>query len=256
MKSSGFLKTNQNKMIYLMILSFLFFVMPLQSQIMIETHDDHEYTGYVTEENEKELIIKTNSGIEAKVPRASIKNYTLKKSIITTKDGNKYRYHINKYDSAYVYYNQDYNVPGKLKRSDLLEFYIADASNEGYSSFGITMGTPAAINLLYSYQPLSLLNLRIQGGYIGTAYGIQANIGINLSKSNSFEQNLSICAGYSYLTPEKSYPKKTYKWTYTGICYNFNWGGFFTELGLAIGNGDYPNPQLMFQLGYVYRFLD
>lgn len=256
MKIIAFLRIFQNKMIYLLFLCIFLLVIPVQSQLKIETYDEKEYTGYVTAETDKELTIRTKSGVVKNVPKTSITSYNIKKSLITTKDGKKFLYHIYKYDSSYIYYIQDYSVNGKMKQSNILNFDIADVSSIGYSSFGLTVGTPAALNIVYSYQSQSLLNFRIQGGIWGPANGIQANIGFNLSKSESFEHNLSICGGYSQLTDQKSFGDRIYEWTYTGVCYNFNWGGFFTELGLTVGEGNFSNPQLMLQLGYVYRFLD
>ena len=45
------------------------------------------------------------------------------------------------------------------------------------------------------------------------------------------------------------------EWTFLGLVYNLNFRGFFLEPGLTFGEGDYSNPQLALQIGYMHRFL-
>ena len=105
--------------------------------------------------------------------------------------------------------------------------------------------------------------VRAAFGYIGGVYGFQLNFLYNLNKSEHFEHNVSIGAGYSAI--EKigyDYDYYGYSiddmrtWAYFGGYYDINVYGAFLELGLTIGSGDFTIPQFSIQLGYVYRFND
>ena len=72
-----------------------------------------------------------------------------------------------------------------------------------------------------------------------------------LSNNINRYHSLNFVAGSSYL--EKNWDKKT--WDYIGIAYNLNYKDFYLEAGITSGSGSYSNPQIMFQIGYVYRFL-
>jgi len=44
------------------------------------------------------------------------------------------------------------------------------------------------------------------------------------------------------------------RWSYGVFGYNLNWDGFFLEIGISLGKGDFTSPQPHWQIGYVHRF--
>ncbi|MCE9501850.1 MAG: hypothetical protein K8R21_15320 [Leptospira sp.] len=59
----------------------------------------------------------------------------------------------------------------------------------------------------------------------------------------------------AYLEYQYAHGKKTpLHQSYVGLTYDIRLGGFFFQLGLGSGRGDYKNPQLLFQFGYMFDF--
>ena len=81
-------------------------------------------------------------------------------------------------------------------------------------------------------------------------HGIQANLLYKISRKRNIDQNFGLCVG----TSEVKDGWLMRDWTYIGAIYELNFHGFFIQPGLSIGDGDFSSPQLLFQIGYVYRF--
>lgn len=59
----------------------------------------------------------------------------------------------------------------------------------------------------------------------------------------------------AYLEFQYNQGKKAYlHQSYIGITYDIRLGGFFLQLGIGTGRGDYRNPQLLLQMGYMFDF--
>ena len=141
-----------------------------------------------------------------------------------------------------------------------------------YSEFGGSLGTPAGLNLNYVHW-FSPYGIGISGMYWGDFYGIQGNFKYKLSDNRDRSHSLSLIAGRWYISYQNIDPYMGYEednlfdWKYIGATYNLNYGGFWLEVGITasevkiepkveVFNFDGILPQLVFQIGYVYRFIN
>jgi hypothetical protein len=133
---------------------------------------------------------------------------------------------------------------------------IRDFKHAEYPELGINFGTPAGLNIAAGYW-FGIVGTRLSGMYLGsTISGIQANVGFKMSDNSNRSHVLAAVFGASHLIlDEDSYFERERNWTYVGAAYNLNLGGFFLEAGVTVGHGDYSSPQVVLQLGYMYRFL-
>jgi hypothetical protein len=237
--------------IIIVLIPLCFFTTGIYSQVKINTITNEEIKGYVVEENSNFILLRNQENIDIKIPLKSIASTQKINSKIFTIRSNEIIGHIIKKDSNFLYFS---NIRGKdtsIVLTDLLNYSIYEGIVKAYSSFGGTFGSPGGLNLLYCYQLQSGINLRFQGGYIGKMSGIQANIGLNISSNEHFEHNFSLCAGYIKTVNEKTTEgSKDDEKSYLGINYNLNWYGFFIDIGLT------SSSILLYQLGYVYRFIN
>lgn len=65
---------------------------------------------------------------------------------------------------------------------------------------------------------------------------------------SSVDPNLALYFEYESRNRQKVYLKQQY----LGVTYDFLLGNFFLQLGGGIGQGDYKNPQLLLQMGYLF----
>jgi hypothetical protein len=151
-----------------------------------------------------------------------------------------------------------------LSKSDISTVKSPDSlSNMGNNFFGIgfVLGSPASLSLttgLY-FQHVSI---RISGGAWGTHwYGLQGEIAFPITKSNELIQNASIIAGLfatKVFITDPNYPAVQYyqynKQNYIGFAYDVYYAGFLMQTGLGFGKGSFPNPQFLFQFGYLFNF--
>lgn len=128
------------------------------------------------------------------------------------------------------------------------------------SEFGVTFGTPAALNLVIA-KHFDKLMLKASGFYLGNvAKGLQIEFGYKLSEFARTYHAISLVGGLSELRAKQvsifgggeSYVQQN--WNYVGIAYNLNTNGFYLQTGLSVGEGDFDNPQFMLQIGYVYQY--
>ncbi len=161
----------------------------------------------------------------------------------------------------------------KMEQVEKIDFMVDKDSGfkKTKSEIGATFGTPAALNFVFG-KHFDKYMVKASGMYLGrSAKGIQLELGLKLSEFKRTYHAVSLVGGYSYLEYEE---KKNYgnninrisEWTYGGLVYNLNTNGFYLQAGLSLGNGlatndlgeivDMPNPQIIFQIGYVYQFRD
>ncbi len=184
--------------------------------VKVITFDKREYSGKVISEDSQQIVIE-DIGIQVTI---------LKSQIATIK-----------YFSSVKQLNE-------LK--------------EVFSFLGASLIMPGGLNIVVGHEH-GRFGGRLSVGYIGSMGGIQGNFLVNLSRRKSFNHHLSIGFGSTYIDT-KEYVQywgeitTSKTWTYVGGFYDLNYGGFFLETGLSIGSGDFSNPQLMLQLGYVYEF--
>ncbi len=129
-----------------------------------------------------------------------------------------------------------------------------------YREIGVTIGAPAIINLAIGRWN-GPVNFRLSGMFYGNwARGVQFNSGYLLSENPKRSHSLGIIGGiFSWESSEDiqfvGNVKSRSEWKYIGLAYNLYWGKFFLETGLTIGKGSYRSPEVLFQIGYMHRFL-
>jgi hypothetical protein len=116
------------------------------------------------------------------------------------------------------------------------------------TSIGLSIGTPAGVNFVIKSDALGV-PLQISGAYLGDKVsGIE--VGYSFYEHNdSFFYSAQLIAGYSHIETNQF---ESDTWRYAGASATFKKGGFFMEPGLTFGSGDYSNPQLTFQIGWLW----
>lgn len=134
---------------------------------------------------------------------------------------------------------------------------LAKGEQLKYLEFGATLGYPSAVNLNLSYW-FSNFGIGLSGLYIYLADGIQINTSYCIENNLIFRHGFTIFAGISNIRKDKfgSTQLQNFHWEYYGLAYEFNYNGFYSELGISMGSGNYKNPNFIFQFGYIHRFLD
>ena len=114
-----------------------------------------------------------------------------------------------------------------------------------YPVLGITLGTPAGLNIVVGYY-FNNLGTQVSGLYLPglytTLYGTQLNLLYKIGDYFNFLHNFAVLGGFSCVEEKFKGNVSIIQWNYGGIGYNLNWYGF------------YPSPQLGLQIGYIYRF--
>jgi hypothetical protein len=128
--------------------------------------------------------------------------------------------------------------------------------------FGAVLGAPASISLTAGLY-LAPVSFRITGGAWGKGwYGLQGDIAFPLTKSKELIQNISVIGGIfatKVIDVDPSLPgiqiTRYNKQNYLGFAYDVYYAGFIMQTGLGFGKGDFPNPQFLFQFGYMFDFI-
>ena len=278
----------------------------LWSQSMIITNNDETYSGFINSKDDVQIVLQTLDGNEVKIPTGNIREITPITSTVLLKSGTSYQGTILKLNSDFcilktasgteikiekhkiktIRTENDYeisfdnhstpvrsyetNYSGQYGGGRSQRYSILNSQNNDYSMFGASLICPGGINLIWGRQ-FTKHGIRAEIGMIPEKmFGMQLNYLFNLDKRESFEHNISVGIGYSYLK-DNTYVSDSYynlggyvvdgygyyrddDWTYAGVFYDINIYGLFLEGGITIGSGDFSNPQLSFQIGYVYRF--
>jgi len=143
-------------------------------------------------------------------------------------------------------------------RRETIEEEPKDMKKVSYAELGATVGTPTGINGAFGYC-LNTVGVRVSGMYIKAGErsqlsGFQLNFGYRLSDNVNRNHTLAVVGG-STLIRDSKINVADKRWSYLGVVYNLNSYGFFLEAGLSAGEGSYSSPQLLFQIGYMHRFL-
>lgn len=185
------------------------------------------------------------------------------KDIVHLKDGSKIVCQVVKFDESYVEIKISGSNTMKIERSQIqkIEYSIDTSLKEEAlktkAEFGGTLGTPAGLNLVYNNHFDNFI-LQLSGLYLGPIRGIQLGFCWKVSESENNYHAFGGAIGSSYFEEEKEDYYYSYteinKWTYVAAVYNFNYNGFYLQPGLSFGEGTFSNPQLLIQIGYVYKF--
>jgi len=125
-----------------------------------------------------------------------------------------------------------------------------DLKEKSYLELGVNIGIPSAFNVSLGnwFGPFGL---RLSGMSFEKAKGFQVNIEYKLSDNIDRRHGLAAVLGSSKIISDGL----AKEWNYFGITYELNWSGFFFETGMSAGKGSFSSPQLLLQIGYMYRFL-
>ena len=148
--------------------------------------------------------------------------------------------------------------------SKIVEPLIKDiySYNNEYPFLGLTILHPGMINLNFGYNFQDYGIRAVLGTVPVKSYGFQLNFLYHIDTRASFEHNLSLGVGHSYIEDYQRIKEnfgggyKDQEWTYLGLFYDINFYGFFFEAGATVGDGTLNGLQLRAQFGYVYRFND
>ncbi len=137
----------------------------------------------------------------------------------------------------------------------------ADENDPGSKMFfaGAAIGSPSSIAIVGGASFGRVL-VRASGGSWGNHWdGIQGEIGFRVSCIAALTQSLAVVAGHyrTNVTSQDTRGKPIAllnEERYYALAYDVDYAGFILQLGFASGNGDFPNPQLLWQAGYVFHF--
>jgi hypothetical protein len=124
---------------------------------------------------------------------------------------------------------------------------------------GASIGSPASASLVGGiyYNDFSL---KLSGmAWSSSWYGIEGSISFAITRNENLIQSISFVGG-RYSAKIKKVNMETNseydeirKEKYFGLAYDINYDGFYLQTGLGIGSGDYGNPILLFQTGYLFN---
>ncbi len=126
-----------------------------------------------------------------------------------------------------------------------------------FVALGAGIGSPSGVtvNAAGYFAPVAL---RLSGGYWGSRWnGFQGDLGILFNSSPSFAHGISLIGGVFRTNPllpndSGAIQERDRIVHYVGAAYDMYLSGFFFQIGLAHGHGDYPDPQLAVQCGYLF----
>ena len=134
---------------------------------------------------------------------------------------------------------------------------IHDEDSPDKFSLGLSLGTPSGVAVV-AFVPLGPVQLRAGGGWWRATWnGLDGSIGIPVSSNSMLTQSVSAVWGYfkaNPILPDNSgrTVESIRREHYLGVAYDVNYAGFFVRTGVARGWGDYPNPQILLQCGYLF----
>jgi hypothetical protein len=194
---------------------WLAFILPLGlSAAEIMTNDGQKFDGKILEEQTDSILMEIENGVHVKIEKSEI-----------------------------VY----------IQRED-----VKKALNE-YPVLGITYGTPSVVNLVAGYY-LADFGLKFTGAYWAGIRGVQADLSFKIVDHSAFMADLSLVGGIMQTSGAtngfslwSSGAWGGTQWTYHGLGFDINYGGFVFETDFV--TGPFPNPiAIPIQIGFVQRF--
>lgn len=143
------------------------------------------------------------------------------------------------------------------RTGDAAESEAAGSGDARFFALGAGIGTPAGFTFIggFYFAPVAL---RISGGAWGPHWnGFQADLSLIFNHTSAFAQGVSLVGGVFRTNPvlldaAGNLSEQTKSVHYLGGTFDMYLAGFFLQIGLAHGRGDYPNPQLLVQAGYLF----
>lgn len=146
--------------------------------------------------------------------------------------------------------------PAKTTNYEIRQRKNKEDDPRSFWCVGATLITPASFNIRTGFNE-NRMAYHISGLYFGSSGGVQLNAMYAFSKSDNTENYIGLALGTMTIHFGKAigdFHAGDYKWNYVGPVYVLHTGGFLLEGGLSIGSGDFTNPQLLLQIGYVPKF--
>ncbi len=141
-------------------------------------------------------------------------------------------------------------------KSDSLKYYNNKVGNKSFFFVGSTIGTPGGISVNTGFFAKHF-SLKLSGGYWGKDwYGYQVDAGYLFIRTGELLEGISaIAGGFDAINLKISGNDRSFlQQDYIGAAYDAYYAGFFLQAGLGIGLHPYPpNPQLLFQFGYLLK---
>ncbi len=180
---------------------------------------------------------------------------------IMTNDGQKFDGKILEEKPDSILMEIENGVHVRIEKSEIVYIQREDskkARNE-YPVLGVTYGTPSVVNLVAGYY-LADFGLKLTGAYWSGIHGLQADLSYKIVDHPSFMADLSLVGGAMQTSGDtngfslwSSGAWGGTNWTYHGLGFDINYGGFVFETDFV--TGPFPNPiAIPIQIGFVQRF--
>jgi hypothetical protein len=183
-------------------------------------------------------------------------------AVVTTKEGAEYSGRITVEGADEVTLVSADSVVTKIPRASIKSIEYVDRHAESSSTrkgafpvFGAAFGTPAGLNLVGGYY-FTPWGVRVSAMYWGRLAGVEVEFLRNIGRTGIFSHNVHVGVGTMQIGSSYfDFSNDVYfDWTYISAGYDLNLSGFHASIGFSLGSGDFANPQLMLQLGYVHEF--
>ncbi len=258
-----------------LLILFIACIFMANAQEQITTLNNQTYTGFIFEENNTFISLTDINNVDITIGK---QNISIRKKVfanIYTKSGKKYNGTLTKSSNLYMEFVDNTGSKIKVAKADIDSIEIDGKSiglsniklvnspsyRTNYPSVGILIGTPGVFNLVFSSDFSNNFGIRLCGGGLSqyTAGG-EFNVLYSLYKSPTFDSHVYLSAGLLKIEEKEVAMNYEYqfarRWNYFGFGTDINFRGFFLQLGLSFGSGDFTSPQVMGGIGYVYRFND
>ena len=121
---------------------------------------------------------------------------------------------------------------------------------------GALVGVPSGVAVTGGVvaEPLCV---KVSGGYWGSDWnGVQGDVGWVFDSEGLLAQGIFVVGGTFRANPQLlngqgELVRNIRQERYIGLAYGVDYAGFFLQAGLAKGMGDYPNPAVLLQAGYL-----
>lgn len=180
---------------------------------------------------------------------------------IMTNDGQKFDGKILEEQSDSILMEIENGVHVKIEKSEIVYIQREDVkkSLNEYPVLGITYGTPSVVNLVAGYY-LADFGLKLTGAYWAGIRGLQADLSYKIVDHPFFMADFSLVGGAMQTSGAtngfslwSSGAWSGTEWTYHGLGFDINYGGFVFETDVV--TGPFPNPiAIPIQIGFVQRF--
>ncbi len=180
---------------------------------------------------------------------------------VMTNDGQKFDGKILEEQTDFILMEIENGVHVRIEKSEIVYIQREDSKkliNE-YPVLGVTYGTPSVVNLVAGYY-LADFGLKLTGAYWAGIRGVQADLSYKIVDHPSFMADLSLVGGAMQTSGAtngfslwSSGAWGGSNWTYYGLGFDINYGGFVFETDMV--KGPFPNPiAIPIQIGFVQRF--